>query len=101
MKLELESLKGYSIKKMFKKIDRMNRGYIDVSSIREFLVSLDPLLQERKKSSLKKALTGLMRRIATNTDGKITFTEFATLLKPTDLRPYLKRIRKYTKEEKK
>lgn len=43
----------------------------------------------------------MMRRLATNTDGKITFSEFASLLKPVDLGPYLKRIRKYTKEEKK
>lgn len=97
----MENLKGFSIKKLFKKIDRMNRGYIDVSSLREFLVASDPLLQERKKSWLKRGLTGLMRRIAENTDGKITFSEFASLLKPIDLRPYLKRIRKYTKEEKK
>ena len=46
-------------------------------------------------------MTGLMRRIVTNTDGKITFTEFAKLMKPVDLRPYLKRIRKFTKQEKK
>ena len=46
-------------------------------------------------------MTGLMRRLVTSTDGKITFTEFAKLLKPVDLRPYLKRIRKFTKEEKK
>ena len=46
-------------------------------------------------------MTGLMRRISASTDGKITFPEFAKLIKPVDLRPYLKRIRKYTKEEKK
>ena len=46
-------------------------------------------------------MTGLMRRIVTNTDGKITFTEFAKLMKPVDLRPYLRRIRTFTKEEKK
>ena len=46
-------------------------------------------------------MAGLMRRLVCNDDGKITFTEFAKLMKPTDLRPYLKRIRKYTKEEKK
>ena len=42
-----------------------------------------------------------MRRLVNNLDGKITFTEFAKIMKPSDLRPYLKRIRKYTKEEKK
>ena len=42
-----------------------------------------------------------MRRIVTNTDGKISFNEFAKLMKPSDLRPYLRRIRKFTKEEKK
>ena len=42
-----------------------------------------------------------MRRIVTNSDGKITFNEFAKLMKPVDLRPYLRRIRKFTKEEKK
>ena len=44
---------------------------------------------------------GLMRRLLTAEDGKILLTEFAKLIKPTDLRPYLRRIRKYTKEEKK
>ena len=42
-----------------------------------------------------------MRRIVTNSDGKITFNEFAKLMKPSDLRPYLRRINKFTKEEKK
>ena len=42
-----------------------------------------------------------MRRIVTSTDGRIIYTEFANLMKPVDLRPYLKRIRKYTKEENK
>ena len=42
-----------------------------------------------------------MRRVLTNTDGSIVFTEFANFIQPVDLRPYLKRIRKYTKEEKK
>ena len=101
MKIELENLKGYSIKKLFRKIDQMNRGFIDVTSLREFMVMCDPLLQEKKKMGFKRGLTGLMRRLATNTDGKITFSEFATVLKPVDLRPYLKRIRKFTKEEKK
>lgn len=49
----------------------------------------------------QKRLTGLMRRIVTNSDGKITFNEFAKLMKPVDLRPYLRRIHKFTKEEKK
>lgn len=37
MKQELEALKGYSIKKLFNKLDRLKRGFIDVSSIREFI----------------------------------------------------------------
>jgi len=54
-----------------------------------------------RKKKPQQRLTGLMRRIVTNTDGKITFTEFAKLMKPVDLRPYLRRINKFTKEEKK
>jgi len=50
---------------------------------------------------MKRRMMSLMRRLLTATDGKILFTEFAKILKPTDLRPYLRRIRKYTKEEKK
>ena len=72
-----------------------------MTSIREFMVTKDPLFAEKKKSQIKRSLTGLMRRIVTNTDGRIIFTEFAKLVKPVDLKPYLKRIRKYTKEEKK
>ena len=37
MKQELEALKGYSIKKLFSKLDRLKRGFIDVSSVREFI----------------------------------------------------------------
>lgn len=44
---------------------------------------------------------GLVRRIMTSTDGKLTYSEFAKAIKPIDLKPYLRRIRKYTKEEKK
>jgi len=43
MKLELESLKGYSIKRLFSKLDRLKRGLIDVSSIREFMSSAQSL----------------------------------------------------------
>jgi len=105
MKTELESLKGYSIKKLFKKLDRQGRGFIDVTSVREFITKNDPNFDESQSSkkktiSVKKALAGLMRRVLTSSDGRIVFTEFAHLMKPVDLRPYLKRIRKYTKEEK-
>jgi len=59
------------------------------------------LRSKKKANSLRKSLAGLMRRIVTSTDGRIIYTEFANLMKPVDLRPYLKRIRKYTKEENK
>ena len=44
-------------------------------------------------------MLALMRRISENGDGKITYIEFAKLIKPVDLAPYLKRIRKRTKQE--
>lgn len=44
---------------------------------------------------------GLVRRLMTSTDGRLTYSEFAKAIKPVDLKPYLRRIRKYTKEEKK
>lgn len=43
----------------------------------------------KKKAISIKRMTGLMRRISASTDGKITFPEFAKLIKPADLRPYL------------
>ena len=46
MKTELESLKGYSIKKLFKKLDRQGRGFIDVTSVREFITKNDPNFDE-------------------------------------------------------
>ena len=105
MKAELEGLKGYSIKKLFGKLDKQGRGFIDVNSIRDFMQqhSLEDNgnLTKKKLAQQTRRLTGLMRRIVTSTDGRITFTEFAKVLKPVDLRPYLKRIRKFTKEEKK
>ena len=50
---------------------------------------------------MRKKMLGLVRRLVSTPDGRLTFSEFAKVLKPTDLRPYLKRIRKYTKEERK
>ena len=38
LKLELESIKGFSTKKAFKLIDRQGRGFLDVNNIREFIV---------------------------------------------------------------
>ena len=40
-----------------------------------------------------------MRRIVTNGDGKINYNEFAKMIGPVDLGPYIKRIRKRTKDE--
>jgi len=37
MKSDLEGLKGYSIKKLFHKIEKQGRGFIDVNSIRDFM----------------------------------------------------------------
>jgi len=54
MKTELESLKGYSIKKLFKQLDRQGRGYIDVTSVREFISVNDPdfnMSASRKKQA--------------------------------------------------
>ena len=105
LKNELESTKGYSTKKLFKMIDKKNRGFIDVSSLREFIYGTETLKSKGKNTkqvSLQhKRLISLLRRLISSTDGKITFTEFANVIKPVDLRPYLKRIRKYTKGEKK
>ena len=55
---------------------------------------MDPKLQPTTKR-----MNALMRRILTNGDGKINYSEFAKLIGPTDLGPYLKRIRKRTKKE--
>ena len=44
-------------------------------------------------------MNGLMRRVLVNGDGKMTFNEFARIIKPVDLGPYLKRIMKRTKAE--
>ena len=40
-----------------------------------------------------------MRRIVNSDDNKITYIEFAKLIRPVDLGLYLKRIRKRTKQE--
>ena len=42
---------------------------------------------------------GLMRRISTSEDNRIMYLEFAKLIKPIDLGPYLKRIQRRTKQE--
>jgi len=37
MKIELESLQGFSTKRAFNKIDRGGKGFLDVSAIRDFI----------------------------------------------------------------
>ena len=48
-----------------------------------------------------KLVNALLRRIAPATDSKLSYQEFARLLQPTDLKPYLQRIKKKTKLERK
>jgi len=37
MKMELESLQGFSTKRAFKKIDKEGKGFLDVNAIRDFI----------------------------------------------------------------
>ena len=95
MKIELESVKGFSTQSLFRTLDRQKIGFLDQAAITHFMfmqANMDP-----KLAPTVKRMTALMRRISTSTDGKITYIEFAKLIKPVDLVPYLKRIRKRTK----
>lgn len=48
-----------------------------------------------------KRMNALFRRIAPTANPKLTYHDFARLLQPTDLKPYLERIKKKTKLERK
>ena len=50
MKNELESLKGYSTKRLFKMLDRKNRGFIDVNSLRDFIFGEETVSKGDKKN---------------------------------------------------
>ena len=93
IKLELESLAGFSTKKLFKQLDRQGRGYLDVVILSHFIGEHSDE-RIKKKTGFKKRMIGLMRRLETSGDGKITFSEFAKFIRPVDLKPYLKRIHK-------
>ena len=54
---------------------------------------------DQKLVPTEKRMIALMRRIAISEDGKITYNEFAKIIRPVDLGPYIKRIRKRTKQE--
>ena len=97
MKNELESLKGFSTAQLFKAIDKQNRGFIDTESLTLFIFVQSN--SEQKLQPTVRMINGLMRRILSNGDGKITYNEFAKLIKPVNLTPYLQRIMKRTKAE--
>jgi len=42
-------------------------------------------------------MNGLLRRISLSYDSKVTFHEFARIIQPIELKPYLERIKNVTK----
>ena len=48
-----------------------------------------------------KRMAALFRRLASSIDTRLTYHEFAKFLQPTDLKPYLARIKNKTKLERK
>ena len=48
-----------------------------------------------------KRMAALFRRISAKSESKLTYQDFAKFLQPIDLKPYLERIKKKTKLERK
>ena len=73
MKTELEIRYDYSIHSSFRAIDRYNEGYIDTYNLGQFLKNNGHYASERE-------LIAIIRRIDTDGDAKLSYSEFSEFL---------------------
>ena len=90
MKKELEKLKGFITVECFNLLDRHDKKYLDASRLWEFMFDLAG--DDRRFQPTKRRLNGLLRRVSVTHDQKISFYDFANILKPTQLKAYIERV---------
>jgi len=90
MKLDLESSKGFSTKKCFMHLDLKNRNYLQPSVLTEFMKVF--AMGEPRLMPTKQRISGILRRLASSTDSRITFNEFAAIIQPAQVNVYKNKL---------
>jgi len=102
MKVELEQMAGFSTQKLFNLLDKKNFKFLDMSQINFFMEQVAKANPDmRGLDPNPKWMAALFRRISNKVNSKLSYQDFARFLQPTDLKPYLERIKKKTKLERK
>ena len=84
------------------KLDKKKYNYLDMDCINSFMQAVAKANPDmRDLDPTPKRLAALFRRIASSIDARVSYQDFARLIQPTDLKPYLQRIQKKTKLERK
>lgn len=84
MKRELEQMRGFSTVAAFRLMDIKNFNYIDWESIMIFLKNNAKGSRKREQPT-KQKINAIFRRLDTNADTRLGFSEFAEAIKPVDV----------------
>lgn len=69
LKLDLEEIEDYNIKRLFKMVDSQRLRYLDYGSIKSFLMRMGHIVQPKEVSCI-------IRRLDIDGDNRISFDEF-------------------------
>lgn len=91
IKHELEHMKGYSVCALFEMIDKPGYKFLTPAAIFSFLVrhSAGNLASSKPTEN---RMRGLMRRIKLDYNSRVTFPDFAQILRPHQIDSYIERI---------
>lgn len=93
---------GFSTQKLFKLLDKKQYCFLDISQLDFFMEQVASANPDMKGlNPTPRRMAALFRRISAKADSKLSYQDFAKFLQPTDLKPYLERIKKKTKLERK
>jgi hypothetical protein len=84
MKREIEQMKGFSTVQAFKLMDVKGFNYLDWESIMLFLKNNAKGSRKGQQPS-KPKINAIFRRLDTNADTRLGFSEFAESIKPVDV----------------
>ena len=84
MKRELEQMRGFSTVAAFKIMDIKGFNYLDWESLLLFLKN-NAKASRKKEQPTKARINAIFRRLDTNADTKLGFSEFADAIKPIDV----------------
>jgi Ca2+-binding EF-hand superfamily protein len=84
MKRELEQMRGFSTVAAFKLMDVKGFNYLDWESLMIYLKN-NARGTRKKEQPTKHKINAIFRRIDTNADTRLGFSEFAEAIKPVDV----------------